>query len=112
MPVEADLTPLAAERVCREAAQKSFDEAARSLEIDWKVGWDGKQIQRWAEAFGDRMVRERDAEVLRYQQGQRPVCPGPNEPALLVIGVDGDAIRAGRRTRRRTAAGERTRCAP
>lgn len=87
--MEADLTPAAAERLCREAAQKSFDEAARSLEIDWGVSWDGKQIQRWMEAFGDRMVRERDAEVLAYKQGRRPTQSGPNEPALLVIGVDG-----------------------
>jgi hypothetical protein len=89
LPTEAELTPQAAERVCREAAQKSFDEAARSLEIDFGVSWDGKQIQRWAEAFGDRRVRERDAEVLRYQQGQRPTQSGLNEPLLLVIGVDG-----------------------
>lgn len=53
------------------------------------MNWDGKQLQRWAEAFGDRMVRERDAEVLKYQQGRRPAQSGPNEPALLVIGVDG-----------------------
>lgn len=89
LPAEADLTPLAAERVCREASQKSFDESARSLEIDWGMNLDGKQIQRWAEAFGDRMVQERDAEVLKYQQGVRPTQSGPNEPALLVIGVDG-----------------------
>jgi hypothetical protein len=89
LPTEANLTPRAAERVCREAAQKSFDEASRSLQIDWQVNWDGKQVQRWAEAFGDRMVRERDAEVLKYQQGIRPAQNGPNEPALLVIGVDG-----------------------
>ena len=82
------MTPHAAERVCREAAQKSFDEAAKSLAIDWKVCWEGKQIQRWAEAFGDRMVRERDAAVLAYQQGRLPEM-GPNEPALLVVGVDG-----------------------
>ncbi len=89
MPTEADLTPLAAERVCREASQKSFDESARSLEIDWGMSLDGKQVQRWAESFGARMVRERDAEVLKYQQGVRPAQSGPNEPALLVIGVDG-----------------------
>lgn len=53
------------------------------------MSWDGKQIQRWAEAFGDRLVWERDAEVRAYQQGLRPVSSGPNEPALLVIGVDG-----------------------
>ena len=64
MPSEANLTPHAAERVCREAAQKSFDEAAKSLGIDWAVGLDGKQIQRWAEAFGERMGGERDAAVV------------------------------------------------
>jgi hypothetical protein len=88
LPSEADLTPHAAERVCREATQKSFDEAARSLNLDWQTHLDGKQVQRWSEAFGDRAVRERDRAVLAHQQGQRP-CGPPNAPALLVIGVDG-----------------------
>ena len=72
LPVEASLTPRAMERVAREAAQKSFDEAAKSLNMDWGMTWDGKQIQRWAEAIGDRMVRERDAEVSAYKRGHRP----------------------------------------
>jgi hypothetical protein len=88
LPSEANLTPHAAERVCREAAQKSFDEAAKSLGMDWAVGLDGKQIQRWAEAFGERMAGERDAEVRGYQQGRRPESPA-NAPPLLVVGVDG-----------------------
>jgi hypothetical protein len=74
--------------VCREAAQKSFDEAAKSLGMDWGVSWDGKQIQRWAEAFGERLVRERDAEVAAYQGGRRPESPA-NAPLLVVVGVDG-----------------------
>ena len=88
MPAEAELTPHAAERICREAAQKSFEESARSLNLDWKTSLDGKQIQRWAEAFGESAVRDRDAEVLRYKRGERPASPA-NEPQLLVIGVDG-----------------------
>lgn len=88
LPSEANLTPHAAERMNREAAQKSFDETAKSLGIDWKVDWDGKQIQRWVEALADTLVRDRDAEILAYQQGCRPAS-GPDEPALLVIGVDG-----------------------
>ena len=37
------------------------------------------------------MVGERKAEVLAYEQGQRPAPPA-NEPALLVIGVDGGRV--------------------
>jgi hypothetical protein len=74
--------------VCREAAQKSFDEAARSLNRDWHTDLDGKQVQRWAEAFGGRAARERDAEVVAYERGVRPAAPA-NEPLLLVVGVDG-----------------------
>ncbi len=88
MPAEAELSPHAAERVCREAAQKSFDESARSLNLDWKTDLDGKQVQRWAEAIGAAAVARRDAEVLGYKQGRRPPCPA-NEPPLLVIGMDG-----------------------
>ena len=77
LPVEASLTPRALERVSREAAVKSFDEAAKSLNMDWGMSWDGKQIQRWAEAIGDRMVREREAEVSAYKRGRRP----PSRPS-------------------------------
>ena len=90
MPAEAPLTPRAAERLSREtAAQMSFDNAARALRIDWCLErLDGTQVQRWGEALGRTMVRQRDAEVTSYHQGRRPACPA-NEPQLLVIGMDG-----------------------
>jgi hypothetical protein len=66
-----------------------FDNAARALCIDWRLGsLDGKQVQRWGEALGASLVKKRDAEVLAYDQGQRPQCPA-NEPQLLVVGMDG-----------------------
>jgi hypothetical protein len=88
LPVEANLSPLAAERISREAIQKSFDEAARSLNIDWKQAWDGKQIQRWSEALGRGLVRLRERQTEDYRKGQIPAGP-PNRPQLLVIGMDG-----------------------
>ena len=88
MPSEANLSPRAAERVCRESTQKAFDEAARSLNLDWKLTLDGKQLQRWSEALGRSMVVERDRRSQAYRAGHYP--PGPaNAPALLVIGMDG-----------------------
>lgn len=89
MAAEANLSPHAAERLCREAAQKSFEDSARSLAIDWHLPTlDGKQVQRWAQAAGRRMVLQRDKEVREYAQGHRPAAP-PNGPLLLVVGVDG-----------------------
>lgn len=88
MPSEANLSPYAAERVCRESAQKAFDEAAKSLNIDWKGNWDGKQIQRWSEAMGRGLVCQRDQQSLAYRQGRYPQGPA-NAPRLLVIGMDG-----------------------
>ena len=83
------LTPRAAERVSREGACQSFENAARALAIDWNLdSLDGKQVQRWAEALGQSLVRKRDREVQRYREGVRPECV-PNEPQLLVVGVDG-----------------------
>lgn len=83
------MTPRAAERVARESAVQSFDNAARALCIDWGLEvLDGKQVQRWGEALGRSMVKARDAEVLAYEQGRRPACPA-NGPQLLVIGMDG-----------------------
>ena len=70
-----NLSPHAAERVCREAAQKSFDDSARSLAIDWqRQTLDGKQVQRWAEALGTRMVRQRAKEV-REEYERNPLMP-------------------------------------
>jgi len=89
LPAEANLTPRAAERVAREAASQSFDNAARALRLDWGIeSLDGKQVQRWGEALGRAMVRGRDREVQRYREGSRPRPPA-NEPQLLVIGLDG-----------------------
>ena len=88
LPAEANLSPHAAERVCREAAQKAFDEAAKSLNIDWKGSWDGKQIQRWSEALGRGLLAARDRQSQAYRQGRYPEGPA-NAPQLLVIGMDG-----------------------
>ncbi len=71
--------------------QKSFDEAARSLNCDWGTQWDGKQIQRWSEAIGRRVVQERRTEVLAYEEGRRPETPA-NTPQVLAIGVDGGRV--------------------
>ena len=88
LPSEANLSPHAAERICREAAQKAFDEAAKSLNIDWKETLDGKQIQRWSEALGRGMVRERDRQAQAHREGRYPEGPA-NAPLLLVLGMDG-----------------------
>jgi hypothetical protein len=45
-------------------------------------------VRRWAEALGDSVVAQRDAQVGEYERGQRPACP-PNAVPLLVIGMDG-----------------------
>ena len=86
-----ELTPKAAARVGREAAQKSFDESARSVNCDWGTDLDGKQIQRWAEALGRQVVQAREVEVKAYKRGIAPSGPA-NGPALLVVGVDGGRV--------------------
>ncbi|MGH3185500.1 MAG: hypothetical protein ACRDOE_26840, partial [Streptosporangiaceae bacterium] len=72
-------------------AQQTFDPAARSLNCDWDTQLDGKQVQRWAEALGRRVVREREAEARAYQRGVRPAASA-NEPELLVVGLDGGRV--------------------
>jgi len=52
---------------------------------------DGKQVQRWANAFGTRLERDRDAEVLASESGIRPAPPA-NPAELLVIGPDGGRV--------------------
>lgn len=92
LPVEAPLTPRAAERLCREsAAQSSFAHAARAMEIDWGVALDVRQVQRWADALGHAVVAGQDGEVLAMEQGRHPPAPG-NDPPLLVIEVDGGRV--------------------
>jgi hypothetical protein len=54
---------------------------------------DGKQVQRWSETLGSAMVRQRDAQVVCYREGQRPESPA-NAPQLLVIGLDGGRYQA------------------
>ena len=94
MPAEVPLTPRAARRVAREGALHSFDQGALALNEDWGTHLDGKQIQRWSEAIGGIVVREREREVGAYEQGHRPASPA-NAPALLVIGMDGGPLRGG-----------------
>jgi hypothetical protein len=94
LPAEVPLTPRAAERLGREAAVQPFDQAARALQMDWGMTMHGRQVQRWSQALGDSLVMKRDREVLAYQErGERPEPP-PNEPAILVIGVDGGRVQS------------------
>jgi hypothetical protein len=91
MPWEVPLTSRAAERLAREASTQKFDRAASALTIDWGLPLDGKQIQRWSEKLGQRVVAERQLEVAAYERGHRPPCP-VNDPLLLVIGMDGGRV--------------------
>lgn len=85
------MTLRAARRVGREAALQAFDPAATALNEDWGTNLDGKQVQRWGEALGGRLVAARAAELARYEQGQHPAGP-ENAPTLLVIGMDGGRV--------------------
>lgn len=85
------MSPKAAARIAREAANQSFDNAARALNIDWASGYDGKQIQRWAEALGQTLVDLRDRELAAMKKGELPQCKA-NEHELLVMGVDGGRV--------------------
>lgn len=91
MPSEADLSPKAAARIAREAATQSFDNAARALNIDWGMNFDGKQIQRWGEALGQTLVERRQSELDAFKKDIRPACKS-NEHELLVIGMDGGRV--------------------
>jgi hypothetical protein len=92
MPVEVDLSPKAAEKVAREAAVQSFDNAARSIAIEWCMDrLDGKQIQRWSEKLGQRVVDQRQQEVEAYERGERQPCK-QNDPQLVVIEIDGGRV--------------------
>ena len=91
LPTEVPLTPLAAERVAREAADRVFDDAARSLNLDWQTKLDGKQVQRWSERMGDRLVAVRTQEISLERRGVHPQGP-PDAPRLLVVGLDGGRV--------------------
>ena len=91
LPPDVPLTPKAAERLAREAAQHTFDPAAASLNVDWGTTLDRRQVQRWAVALGDRLAAERGAEAAAYERGVRPAAAA-NAPALLVVGLDGGRV--------------------
>jgi hypothetical protein len=91
MPTEANLSPKAAARVGREAATHSFDDGARALNIDWGTTLDGKQIERWGEALGETLVKQRHQQLELFEHGQLPPCKD-NEHELLVIGMDGGRV--------------------
>jgi hypothetical protein len=78
-------------RVAREAACHSFDNAARALNDDWGTSLDGKQVQRWSEKLGQRLVDQQLAQVEACERGERPAGPA-NDPQLLVIGLDGGRV--------------------
>lgn len=76
-----------------QAAVQRFESAARALNEDWGTHYDGRQVQRWAEALGRQLVKERQAELRASEQGIHP--PGPaNDPEALVIGLDGGRIQS------------------
>lgn len=77
--------------MAREAATQSFDNAARALNIDWGTGYDGKQVQRWGEAMGRTLVRQREKALAAMARGERPPAKA-NEHELLVIGMDGGRV--------------------
>ena len=74
-----------------ESATGSFDEAARKINWDWGTHYDGKQMQRVAEAIGTQVARQREAQAQACAAGQRPRGPA-NDPALLVIQMDGGRV--------------------
>lgn len=82
------LTPKAAERVSREAAQHPFDGAARNINADWGTNYDGKQMQRWSEHEGSKIVAIVE---LERRGGKWPQGPG-NPPELLAVGMDGGRV--------------------
>lgn len=85
------LTPQAAERVSRESAQLPFDLAARSINADWGTTYDGKQMQRWAEHFGEKVALDQELERKAYLKGRHPAGP-ENAPVILGVGMDGGRV--------------------
>jgi hypothetical protein len=85
------LTPLAAERLAREAAQHGFGPAARSLSMDWHGEVMPAQVQRWSEILGDALVNQREEQINSMRRGVGPACP-PNAALLVVVGMDGGRV--------------------
>lgn len=92
LPLEVTgLSSKAAQRVAREATVQTYDPAARALNEDWGTHYDGTQMRRWALKLGQKVVDLQAAEVVAYEQGQRPRGPG-HAPELLVVGLDGGRV--------------------
>jgi len=92
LDAQVGLTPQALAKVCRESAlTQSFDTAAESINEDWGTRYDGKQMQRWSEHVGGKLVELQEAERKGYAKGQRPEGPA-NAPELLVVGLDGGRV--------------------
>jgi hypothetical protein len=92
LPTEGSLSPHAALRVCTEVATVCFQTAARKINQDWDTHFDPRQIQRWSERVGDRLVDER-GHALELMQKNHVLPPSKlNEHELLVIGVDGGRV--------------------
>lgn len=87
------LSPHAHRRVTREAVCQSFGQAAKAINEDWQTHYDPKHIQRFAEVAGQTLLAQQTGERQAYERGQRPVGPA-NDPALLVIGMDGGRIQS------------------
>lgn len=85
------LTPQAAERVSRESVQVPFDTAAGNVNTDWGTRYDGKQMQRWAEHYGQNVADLQEQERRNFLKGQRPEGPA-NAPEVLAIGMDGGRV--------------------
>ncbi len=92
LDAQVGLTPQALAKVCRESATtQSFDVAAEAINEDWGTGYDGKQMQRWSEHVGEKVVKLQEAERKGYAKGKRPEGPA-NAPELLVVGLDGGRV--------------------
>ena len=92
LDAQVGLTPQALAKVCRESATtQSFDVAAASINEDWGTHYDGKQMQRWSEHVGQKLVELEARERQEYARGKRPEGPA-HAPQLLVVGLDGGRV--------------------
>ena len=91
LDAQVGLTPRAAERVSREAANLPFDVAARSVNADWATQYDGKQIQRWGEHYGRKIAAAQERERRAFAKGKHPAGP-ENGAEVLAVGMDGGRV--------------------
>ncbi len=78
-------------RVVREAVTQPFGQAAKAVNEDWGTHYDAKHFQRWAQRRGEALLAHQTAERRAYERGERPHGPA-NDPALLVIEMDGGRV--------------------